>query len=159
MQAQTQQQDAAAQQANLDSKIQAAANDRIKLQDSARAILPENYTFDGKSNRQIQTDALEVLGVKLSTDASDVAVSAAYETAAVLAKNTTNTDSRQASPARQLLQQIGESGRTDGRGQVEYVPPHKRADSAQTVDAMEELDRMNAHYNNPRNYAGAAGGK
>lgn len=153
MQALGQQQNADKTQKQEDAAFEA----RLKLRSDAKEVLPENYDFKGKTDRQIQLDALEAMGVKVAPEASDVTIAASFDTAVLMTQS--KTDSRPASPARQLLQQIGESGRTDGRGQVEYVPPHKRADGAQTVDAMVELDRMNAYYNNPRNYAGAAGGK
>lgn len=139
-------QDEASKQAEFESKVQAAADARAELVTSSKEILPENYDCKGKSNRQIMADSLDVLGVKVSDKASDIEVSAAYQTAMTLAKNNDSFKS----PVQDLISRLGAQGRSDSRSG--FVPFSKRADG-QKKDALEELEAMNHHYNNPRNYA------
>jgi hypothetical protein len=141
-------QDEAAKQADFEAKVQQAADARAELVSSAKELLPENYDCKGKSNRQIMTDSLDVLGVKVDSKASDIEVSAAYNTAVSLSKNTDK------SPVQSLIARIGSEGRADS-ARAEYTPISKRADG-RLMDAVDELDAMNKHYNNPRNYVGSS---
>lgn len=145
------QQDQAAAAAQLEEKIQQAADARLALQTKAAPFLKDGYDFKGKTNQQIMVDALATMNVQIRDGASEVELSAAFNTAVSLMNPTKSTDK---SPVDALLQNIG---RTDSRG-AGYIPPHKRTDG-QFEDANVELSKMNAYFNSPRRLAAAGGGK
>ncbi|EKR54459.1 DUF2213 domain-containing protein [Leptospira interrogans] len=76
------------QDAALDNKIKEAADARIKLIDSVKAVVPELRT-DGLSDREIRLKATASIlpDKKIAQDASDEAVSAVFETALEVAQD------------------------------------------------------------------------
>lgn len=163
LKATNQSQDAAAQAAAAQKAIEDAANQRVQLIQNAAKFLPDTFVFDGKSNRQIMVAALDSIGVKVQDSDSDVSVASSFSTAAQL-KGGNQGRADGVDPVKGLLGRIGQgrtdgaSGTTTGRRDGAYTPISKRTDG-QIGDAMQELDAMNRHYNNPRNYPVAGGRK
>lgn len=162
LKATSQAQDSASQEAARQKEIEDAANQRVLLIQQASKFLPDNFVFDGKSNRQIMVAALDSIGVKIQDSDSDVSVAASFTTASQLSGNKGRTDG--VDPVRNLLGRMGQgrtdsaSGTTEGRRDGSYTPISKRTDG-HIGDALTEMEAMNRYYNNPRNYPAATGGR